>query len=531
MTDTIDRALERLRPLETAANRAWWEAAVRGGREEYARVEEVRNRIDALLADPELWEALEARHADPPEDPIEARIVRLLRLEALPRQVDPGLSERMNRLATEIERAFSVHRPEWRGSPRTANDLQEVLVRERDGETLEGAWEALMTVGPPIADRLRELARLRNEAARAVGFDDFYLLRLALQEQDADELETLFDRLDEMTREPFAVLKAEIDERLAARCGIDPGDLMPWHYHNEFFQQAPDVFGANLDAVYAEVDVLDAAAGYFRSIGLPVEEILARSSLHEADGKDPHAFAVDIDREGDVRILLNLRPTERWMGTTLHELGHAVYDEGIARDLPWSLRRPAHTLTTEAIAMIFGRLPKSAEWMTTAGALDRAAAGARREPAARELRAQMLVFSRWAQVMKRFERELYRDPEGDLNAVWWDLKRRYQGLTPPERPDGAADWAAKIHIAVAPVYYHNYLLGECFASQVHAAMAADLGGGDPLARADGAAGTWLGERIFAPGARHHYDELARRATGAPLSPDAFAAQFLAPVAG
>jgi Zn-dependent M32 family carboxypeptidase len=42
-------------------------------------------------------------------------------------------------------------------------------------------------------------------------------------------------------------------------------------------------------------------------------------------------------------------------------------------------------------------------------------------------------------------------------------------------------------------------------------------------------GRWLVERVFEPGARWHYDELARRATGSPVAPDAFADQFVTAV--
>ena len=36
----------------------------------------------------------------------------------------------------------------------------------------------------------------------------------------------------------------------------------------------------------------------------------------------------------------------------------------------------------------------------------------------RSLRLQQLVFSRWTQVMYRFEKEMYADPEQDLNTLW-----------------------------------------------------------------------------------------------------------------
>src|SRR3954463_8632124 len=89
------------------------------------------------------------------------------------------------------------------------------------------------------------------------------------------------------------------------------------------------------------------------------------------------------------------------------------------------------------------------------------------------LRYQLLIFSRWCQVMLRFEKGMYEDPDQDLNKLWWDLVEKYQLLT---RPAGrsAPDYASKIHIVVAPVYYHNYMMGELFASQVHHAIAKEV---------------------------------------------------------
>ena len=41
------------------------------------------------------------------------------------------------------------------------------------------------------------------------------------------------------------------------------------------------------------------------------------------------------------------------------------------------------------------------------------------------LRNQLLIFSRWCQVMLRFEKELYGNPNQDLNKLWWDLVEKY----------------------------------------------------------------------------------------------------------
>ena len=48
----------------------------------------------------------------------------------------------------------------------------------------------------------------------------------------------------------------------------------------------------------------------------------------------------------------------------MHEFGHAVYDLGLDTDLPWLLRSPAHILSTEAIAILFGSLPFQYKFVT-----------------------------------------------------------------------------------------------------------------------------------------------------------------------
>ena len=119
--------------------------------------------------------------------------------------------------------------------------------------------------------------------------------------------------------------------------------------------------------------------------------------------------------------------------------------------------------------------------------------------------------------MNAFERALYADPESDLNAVWWELVSRYQLLTPPDGRS-APDWAAKIHVAVAPVYYHTYLYGAIVALQISDALRSAAGG--LVERPE--AGALLQERLFAPGASIRWDRLVERASGRPLSVDSLA---------
>jgi peptidyl-dipeptidase A len=85
-------------------------------------------------------------------------------------------------------------------------------------------------------------------------------------------------------------------------------------------------------------------------------------------------------------------------------------------------------------------------------------------------------------------------------------------VTPPD-DRRAPDWAAKIHIAVSPVYYHTYLYGAIVALQLTGALESEVGG--IVDRPD--AGTLLTERLFSSGQSVRWDRLVEDATGSPLS--------------
>jgi peptidyl-dipeptidase A len=144
------------------------------------------------------------------------------------------------------------------------------------------------------------------------------------------------------------------------------------------------------------------------------------------------------------------------------------------------------------------------------------------------LRDRLLIFSRWCQVMLRFEKAMYADPEQDLNKLWWDLAAEYQAVRPPAGRN-APDYASKIHIVSAPCYYHNYMMGQLFASQVHHAICREALGGASPAKADYVGkkevGAFMNEKVFAPGRTLPWNALTRHATGADLNPSAFAADF------
>ena len=525
------------RPLSIESARAWFEAATTGTDEAFSRSRAAENAVNVYLSDPArfkralaLRKGVESRGLDAP------RLVRpleVLYLAMLGKQVDPKQLEAITAIESKVEQAFNGYRGQLEGDPEakplTQNEINGILRTSTDSKRLEGAWKAQKAVGPLVQADLAALVKLRNGVAHKLGFRDFFALKMATREQDEAELIALFDRLDTLTRAPFLAAKAEVDRRLAKRYGIEVGALMPWHYQNAFFQEPPDVFATGLDEIYKQQDTLAVCKAFYEGLGLEVDAIITRSDLYEKPGKSPHAFAANIDREGDIRMLANIVPGLEWQVTMVHELGHAVYDQYIDRDLPWLLRDSTHPLVTEGAAMMLDRLVPNPHWLEQMQLID----PARRDAILPEAKAFQtfapLQFSRWAQVMLRFERAMYAHPEQDLGKLWWDLVEKYQGL---RRPVGrsAPDYASKIHVVLVPVYYHNYLLGDLFSAQVHEVIA-KLQGKTPFEAVyvgDPKVGRFLTEKLFGPGALYRWDELTRRVTGKDLGPEAFARRFTGP---
>lgn len=516
----LETAEESLPPLSLARNVAWWDANVDATEENERRCMVTELAYSDALADRELYAAVEAaRSAD--GDAAIRRQLDLLRDLMLPHQVADSLRARIVELESAVEARFSRHRGVVRGTEVDDNEIKRILHESDDSAERCEAWEAAKTVGAAVADDVRELARLRNDAARTLGHRDWFALSLATDELDEGKLLATLSDADDATAEPFARWKDALDARLAQRFGCSVSDLRPWHYADPFFQEAPAEGSVDFDPLFKGQDVVALARRTFEGLGFDVAGILERSDLFPRSAKCQHAFCLDVDRRGDVRVLANVIDNRDWTDTMLHELGHGVYDLGFDEDLPWLLRS-THLVTTEASALLFGALAGTREWLERileVDSRDGEELGGRLQSARA---AELLVLTRWVLVMTRFERALYADPDGDLDAAWWELVARHQLVTPPTGRR-APDWAAKIHVAVAPVYYHTYLYGAIVAAQLRDALAAAAGG--IVDRPE--AGKVLGQKLFAAGSSLRWDRLVEQASGSPLSVESLAHEVAA----
>jgi len=530
LKDFIKKFEAKFIPLAKESAIASWNAETSGNEADYKKSADLEFKVSQIFSNKQDFETLKKfKEAKDINDPLLKRQLDVLYNDFLGQQIDSVKTKQMIDQQSKISKMFNNFRPVVGKDTLTDNQVDSILRSSTDSKMLEATWLASKKSGANVSKEVIELVKMRNAAAKELGFKNYHEMSLKLSDQDPAEIEKLFNELDSLTRDSFAQLKGDIDQYFAKRYKVKAEDLMPWHYQNRFFQEAPKIYKADLDGYYKDKDVITVTKDYYNGIGLQVEDMIKKSDLFERKGKNQHAFCTDIDRLGDVRVLCNVKNNQSWMGTMLHEFGHANYSKYNDRDLPYMLRDAAHTFTTEAIAMFFGRLCTNPQWMKANIGISEDESKKIADDCYKSLRLEQLTFSRWAQVMYRFEKGMYENPDQDLNKLWWDLVEKYQML---KRPAGRnePDWASKIHIALYPCYYHNYLMGELLASQFTYYIAKNIYKTDDIRTLDFSKNPEIGkyfiDKVFKPGMKYQWNDMIEKATGEKLTAKYYAKQFV-----
>src|SRR3989344_4182458 len=441
-------------------------------------------------------------------------LVRAFKGSMLP----PELIEEMALIHSELEGVIAGFRPVLDGKEISDNDLKLILENEKDIGLRKRAWEASKQVGLAVAPLGLQMVHLNNKAARHLGYPNYFRMALELDELDIRTIFGFFDQQLVRSEEHWRQTSGQIRSELAKKFSVPESEIGPWAWSDPFGHEDPLADHESRNKILDGRDVIADVTRFYESMGFDIRPVLARSDLYEKPNKSQHAFCFSMDRGQDVRILANVKPTWYWFDTMFHESGHAVHDISLDQGLPWLLRTCSHTITTEAAARIpeyYGNhgmtikalLRLSDEW----------------DPILNEItegykRAQLL-FSRWGNVVTRFEQALYEEPGQNLQNLWWSLVERYQNIRRPAGRENAADWACKVHITTSPGYYQNYLLAYVMASQVRAKLR-DVTKDQTIFN-EKAAGDFLKNNFFALGDRYPWYELVEKITGKPLAVDAW----------
>ena len=251
--------------------------------------------------------------------------------------------------------------------------------------------------------------------------------------------------------------------------------------------------------------------------------------------KNNHASAWHLDLQDDVRSLMSIEPNRDWYETTHHELGHIYYYMAYTNpDVPPLLRGGANRAYHEAVGSLMGLASLQPRFVAEVGLAPEGDPPDAIQALLKEA-LNYVVFIPWSSgVMTEFEHDLYVNelPREQWNARWWELKRQYQGIAPPDEARAAVgsafnDAATKTHINNDPAQYYDYALSFVLLFQLHDHIASEILHEDPrdtnyFGRED--VGDFL-KAILTPGATVDGNELLRQTTGESLSARAMLEYF------
>ncbi|MET1123049.1 M2 family metallopeptidase (plasmid) [Priestia megaterium] len=486
-----------------------------------SKLQEAQSKLDSYYADSKRFEEVKYLLQSNKVNSIEERELKDLYNNMFKNQLTEEERTKSSSLKKQLVHLFNTFRPKIDEKLVTNNDIRNILSHSQDEMERKKAWIASKQIGKEVQSLLIELVKQRNKEAELLGFKNFYEMSYQTQELDVQSIFELFQRLIKLSDEAYRRIKEEIDEEISKELVCKTKDIKPWYYTDPFFQEAPPIKGFNPNVFYKEKKLEEIADATFESLGLNIKDILNRSDLYPRKDKYPYGYCTNMGRDAKPRVLLNIDSTDFWMSAILHEFGHAVYDKYINKNLSFILRRPSHTLTTEGVAMFFGRMNRFPSWLHRFLGIKDSSIQTLTPIILKLSKRDMLVSMRWYLTFVFFEKELYENPDQDLNKKWWELVEKIQFIKPPDVTH-YPDWASKMHFSLAPVSYQNYILGELMASQIKNYIETNLSKDlfNPLV------GEYLIKNCFHDGAQFDWNHLIQRMTGELLTPDFFVEEFI-----
>ena len=305
--------------------------------------------------------------------------------------------------------------------------------------------------------------------------------------------------------------------------------LQPWHLRGRFFRFGQRAYAATRDNYYEYVSMESVVLRFFSGINLDLSDVFGRSLISGQSVYLPGLLCLDVDRRQDIRLIGHLAGTENDMQMLLAMAGEAAYHKYISQTLPFLLREPSSAVITCGIGDFFSRMAAYTNWVFSMGVFSAGQAYELQSTTLEAMRQDQLFTSRWWLLIYHFEKQLYKNPDADLDILWRDLFVRYLKVEAGDERIGYSDWVVENYFSQYAVHAHNFLMGELWASQLlHHLCQNDsrLGNeGNPNIVGDGNVGTFLKRYVFQAGSSLSWEELTIDGTGSSLSASAFLGQF------
>lgn len=391
-----------------------------------------------------------------------------------------------------------------RNSTTSSSDLEKIAKAYQEG-------------AKKIAPEIIQLVKGRNEIARILGFTDYYHVKFEESDESPEGIKQLLNEIEKDTRDRYLEAKRVIDKKLAKAYGIKVDELRPWHYKDDKVSYLPQKFTAKLDSLLMPVDPVDRVTRFFSGIGLNIQPVIDKSELRNGSTN----AMINIDFRNDVRLVGRITNSFDGLTKMMHLAGHGAHYSNISDKIPYLLQGPS-LIIAEGIARYFENLAYDPEWLAEQVKAD--------EKTRKEIDLIMQHFREVDQlfrirkqlVVADFEREIYSNPDQNLDSLWRELNIKYLDIHYPEEK-GACHWATNKYFTSLSCHIQNYILADVVAAQLkHAIEKNVLKEGKMSLQNNVEVGEYLIRKLFADGDLYPWEKLIVKATGEPISPLYFA---------
>lgn len=462
-----------------------------------------------------------------------------------PQTIADVVKRRIKAEAAQTEKLYGFDY-KYAGKSVTTNDLDELLRKEKNPLKRQQIWDASKEIGPTLKDGLLNLRDLRNQTVQALGYPDYFTYQASDYGLSREEMLALVRKINTELRPLYRELHTYARYELAKKYNQKqvpdylPASWLPNRWGQDWSAMV-DVKGLNLDPVLAKKGAewqVKQAERFYQSLGFPAlpPVFYEKSSLYPlpkeaAYKKNNHASAWHMDLNQDVRSLMSVEGNTEWYETTHHELGHIYYYLTYTNpEVPVLLRGGANRAYHEAMGSLMGLAATQKPFLAGLGLVDAKSKTDQTQTLLKEALNYATFIPFASGVMSEWENSFYADklPADQLNAKWWELAKKYQGIVPPTpRGEQYLDPATKTHINDDPAQYYDYALSYVILFQLHDHISKNILKQDPHATnyyGSKEVGAFLAD-IMRPGASKDWRTVLKEKTGEDLSARAMVEYF------
>jgi len=416
----------------------------------------------------------------------------------------------------KLWQALSVVKISIEGKKYGGSQIDSIRKNSNVASVLKMIFDGYQEEGRILAPDIIQMVKDRNEFAANFGYDNFYQLSLDAKDQTPEQIKIMLDDIESKTRTQFFEAKSVIDKLLATRFGISKTDLQPWLYHEEGNSYLPSKFKDKMDSLFLKIDPIKTTEAFFNGIGLPIKNVIENSDLEYRPAKSSLNAMINVDFKNDIRLISSIQNTHEGMMKMMHLGGHASHYKTISDDVPYLLKTPNYALG-EGVARYFESLASDYNWLKNVVVIDTVAQKQLILICQHLRQVDRLFRCRKLLALADFEREIYVNPDQNLDELWQKLNLKYLGINYSSQKN-ACLWASNKFATSLSCTTHNLVLADVFAAQLQHTIEKRVLTEKGIAyRNNQEIGKFLMEKLYRHGNMSSWEKLIENVTGEPLN--------------